>query len=240
MLSKCPVLCSFMDQMSIKLQTCWEWWSVLNGSIFRSLWQLCDWYTHGPKTTSSNWNALLWLQMTSMCSVLLLNKKKKKRKEIGMPSTLASGDQTSQFTRDSLGLPACKPPACKNHWCGLLKPVYPGESRLWVLCSVSWWISILFKVSIHNVISRHFTHEKVHPPAQFYFFQLIFPIFQCRKDTVHNMCSSILFIEFSIVHVWHYFLFAQVIDKSFSGSMSAAMLRRNKSDCLLQQGWAII
>lgn len=66
------------------------------------------------------------------------------------------------------------------------------------------------------------------PPALFFFFQLRFPTFHGRKDTVPNMFLSILFIELSIVHVLHYFSFAQVIDKSFSGSMSAAMSKRNR------------
>lgn len=79
---------------------------------------------------------------------------------------------------------------------------------------------------------------KKHPP-QCFLPQHRFPIFQCRKDTVHNMCSSILFIELSIVQVWHYFSFAQVIDKSFSGSTSAAMSRRNRPEYLLQSRYSV-
>lgn len=68
------------------------------------------------------------------------------------------------------------------------------------------------------------------PPssALFFFFQLRFPLFQCRKDTVPNMRSSILFIEL-FFQLYMYDVTFHLLESSTKASPEAAMSRRNRS-----------
>lgn len=68
---------------------------LFNCFHYTSLWQPCDWHTHGPKTTSLIRNARLWL--AAMYSVLLI--KQKQRNQLGHLGQILHKTETKQRGR---------------------------------------------------------------------------------------------------------------------------------------------